>query len=202
MTTTLNLEIIKGSTFSRVLRWAAPPYIYKAITAISKAAPASLTVTAHGLVDGWRVAVTSVVGMRQINAKYSPPRTTDYHKATVVDGNTITLNDVNSSLYTTYTSGGYIQYLTPVNMASYTARMMIRTTPLTTGDPLVSLTTENSGIAIDNTAKTITVTMTATATAALTFLSGSYDLELVSSGGVVTKLLSGSISVTAETTRT
>lgn len=200
MSDTYDFIIQQGATFSRVVRWEAPPIIYKAITAITKAAPAALTVTGHGIPDGWRVAVTSVVGMRQINADHTPPTASEYHKATVVDSNTITLNDVNSALYTAYTSGGYVQYNTPVTLTGYTARMQIRATVEST-TTLVSLTTENGGITLDNTAKTITLLMTATATAALDWTEAVYDLELVSSGGVVTRLLSGSISVQTEVTR-
>jgi hypothetical protein len=194
-----DITIEKGSTFSRVLRWETTPLIYKPISGITKAGPAVVTATGHGVVDGWRVAIVSVVGMRQINAKNWPLRPTDFRRATYIDANSFSLNDVNSSGYDAYTSGGLVVYNTPVDMASFTARMQVRST-VDAATTLLSLT-ESAGIAINNSAKTITLTVSATATAALTFCSGVYDLEMVSQGGVVTKLLSGNVLVLPEVTR-
>ena len=56
-------------------------------------------------------------------------------------------------------------------------------------------------ITLDDTNHTITVLISATATAAYTFTSGVYDLELASSGGVVTRLLEGNVTVESEVTR-
>ena len=84
MAETKDLTIRRGETFSHVVRWGTVPIIYKAITAISKAAPAVITCTGHGVPPGWPVAVSGVSGMTQINAASAPPRTRDYHAATVV----------------------------------------------------------------------------------------------------------------------
>src|SRR3990167_287281 len=142
-----DLTIIKGKTFSRVLRWESAPFVYKAITAITKAGPVAITATTHDLVTGWRAAVVSSGGMRQINAKNWPLRAADFHKVTKSDANIITLNDVNSSDYTTYTSGGYLVYYTPVSLASFTARMQIRATA-ESDTTLVSLTSTASDIVL------------------------------------------------------
>jgi hypothetical protein len=122
----VDLILVKGKTFSRVIRWAALPYLYKPITAISQAAPVSVTSAGHGIPDGWPVAIVSVKGMTQINASNSPPRTTDYNKATLADANAITINEINSAGYSVYTSGGYIQLYTPIDLTGYTARMSIK----------------------------------------------------------------------------
>lgn len=206
-----NLTIIKGKTFSRVIRWSAAPYVYKAITAITKAAPVSITSTSHGIPDGWQVAVVSVIGMAQINATASPPKTTDYKKATVTDVNTITLNEVNSAGFSAYTSGGYLQFLTPVDLTGYTARMSIKDkiggTQLfrldTTTDVAVLPYTHNQPrIGVSNTYKTITLLIHADDTAVMPFTSGVYDLEMVSPTGVVDLLLTGKITVIDEVTTT
>ncbi len=52
-----DITITRGDTYSLVLRWEVLPFVYKVISAITKAAPASITATGHGLVDGWRAAV-------------------------------------------------------------------------------------------------------------------------------------------------
>lgn len=193
-----DLTIYQGKTFRKVIRWQVEPLIYKAISAITKAGPVSITATGHGVPDGWMVAIASAGGMRQINAKYNPPSGADFKQATVVDANTLQLNKVNSSGFATYTSGGYVVYYTPQSLAGYTARMTIR--DFVGGMELLSLTTVNSRILLDDTYKTITLFISATDTAALDFSSGVYDLELVDGSGIVTQLLAGNIYVTNEVT--
>lgn len=197
---TQDLEIQQGKTFSRILRWETTPLIYKAITAITKASPVAITAVAHNLPDGWRAAVVAAGGMRQINAKTVPPRSTDFHQATVTGADTLTFNEVSSAAYTTYTSGGSLVYYTPVTLAAYTARMHIRRA-VESATSLLALTTENGRITIDDTAKTITLLIAATDTDDLSFTTAVYDLEMVSSGGVVTQLLKGDVTLVTEVTR-
>lgn len=176
----MTLAIKKGKTFSRVLRPTGPPFIYRAITGITKSAPVSIKAVAHGLVSGQYVAVVSAKGMTEINAevdRYGHPKLGEYHKCTVVDVDNITINDINAADFGAYTSGGYLQFLTPLDMAGCTARRTIK--DRIGGTELLTLTTENGGLAIDNTAHTITETIAATATAALTWKTGVTDLELV-----------------------
>jgi hypothetical protein len=196
----LPLQIRQGSTFTYVLRWESLPVVYKAITGIAAQAPARITCVGHGLPDGWRAAVVSVLGMTEINAAGVPPRQSQYRQVTVVDADTVELNGVNAAAFTPYLSGGYLQYNTPVDLAGFTARMTVR--DRVGGTELLSLTTENSRIALDNTAKTITLTLAATDTDDLTFVRGVYDLELVSAAGVVTPLAEGTVRVSKEITTT
>ena len=248
-----DLVIQQGKTFSQVLRWETAPIIYKAITAVTQAAPVKITAVGHGIPSGWRAAVVSAKGMTQINAKNTPPRSTDYHPATVVDVDNVSFNDTNSSDYSTYTSGGYVMYNTPADLTGFTARMTIKdqiaapnllkcTTAGTSGlvlptaagadgtavwevapagssrsvtwsastafalndvidtHELLRLDTTNLRITLDVVNYTITLTIDATTTAAISWATGVYDLELVSSGGVVTGLMSGGISVVDEVT--
>lgn len=195
-----NLVIEQGKTFSRTVRWESLPFIYKTITAITKASPVQITAIGHAIPDGWRAAVVSAGGMRQLNAKNWPLRKEDFHPVTVLDANTVNFNGINSADFTTYTSGGALVYYTPVDLAGFTARMQVRASAAATAT-LLELTTENSRIVLDNTAKTITLTVDATTTAALAAITGVYDLELVSSGGVVTEVLKGTMTIGAEVTR-
>lgn len=68
------------------------------ITAITKANPAQVTSTGHGMVTGDRVEITSVGGMTEVNG-YS-------FTITRVDDDNFTLDSTDSSAYTTYTTGG------------------------------------------------------------------------------------------------
>jgi hypothetical protein len=87
-----------------------------------------------------------------------------------------------------------------VNLSGYTARMQIRPTAASATTTL-SLTTENSRIALGGTAGTITLSISATDTAAIAAGRYVYDLELVSAGGIVTRLLQGIVTVSANVTR-
>lgn len=87
-----------------------------------------------------------------------------------------------------------------VDLTSYTARMQVRKTP-SSDVKLLDLTTENSGITLGGVAGTITVGASATAMAAVPSGKYRYDLEVVSSGGVVTRLLEGVFVVSPEVTR-
>jgi hypothetical protein len=89
---------------------------------------------------------------------------------------------------------------TAINLTGYSARMQVRETYSSTST-IVSLT-NGSGITLGGAAGTIAIAISATTTAALTApFSGVYDLELVSAGGVVTRLLQGAATVSPEVTR-
>ncbi|MDX2074739.1 MAG: hypothetical protein SFX19_10335 [Alphaproteobacteria bacterium] len=87
-----------------------------------------------------------------------------------------------------------------VDLTGSTARMQLRES-VDDADPFLSLTTENGGIALGGAAGTITLAISAADTAVITKTSGVYDLELVSAGGIVTRLLAGKILVSKEITR-
>jgi hypothetical protein len=89
---------------------------------------------------------------------------------------------------------------TAVNLTGYTARMQVRAT-YDSSSTILSLTS-SSGITLGGSAGTIAITASATTTAALTApWSGVWDLELVSGGGEVTRLLEGAATVSPEVTR-
>lgn len=194
-----DLVITKGKTFVQTIRWEVAPYLFAAISAISNTAPVRVTTsTVHNIPDGWRVAVVDAGGMTELNAGNNPPKDSDFRQATVVDTTKIEFNPISAVAFEAFTSGGYLQWFTPHDLAGYTARMSIK--DKVGGTVLLSLTTENAGIVLDNTAKTITLNVSATASAALTWKTGVYDLELVSPTGVVTALLTGSVTVASEVT--
>jgi len=88
-----------------------------------------------------------------------------------------------------------------VNLTGFTARMQVRSVYSVTG-PAISLTTNGGGgIVLGGAAGTVTVTVSATVSASLVPKNYVYDIELVSSGGVVTKLIRGKMKVLPEVTR-
>lgn len=196
MADTKDLQITQGKTFSLVLRWETEPIQYKKITAITQDAPVRLTVTAHGIPNGWRCAVTNVKGMAEINAEANNLKDKDFNPVTVIDPNTIEINAINAAGFRPYVSGGILQFNTPVNMTGYTARLSIK--DKVGGTLLKSLTTENAGITLDVAACTITITISATDTAQFDWKKAVYELEMVSPSDVVTALLFGGATVSKE----
>lgn len=89
--------------------------------------------------------------------------------------------------------------LTAVNLTGYTARCQVKRT---IGDvsPLLNLTTENGGITLGGVAGTITLYASDTATGALTGEEGVWDLELISGGGIVKRILQGKVFISPNVT--
>ena len=75
----------------------------KTISAITKANPAVVTATSHGYENGDEVVITAVGGMTEVNGKrfLVAGKTTNTFQLTNKDG-----ANINSSSFTTYTSGG------------------------------------------------------------------------------------------------
>lgn len=70
----------------------------KLITGITRANPAVVTSVAHGFVNGQTVAIYEVGGMTQVNGVFIVANKTD---------NTFELSGIDSTGYSTYTSGGF-----------------------------------------------------------------------------------------------
>lgn len=190
----INLEIPQGRTFSKVLRWGQPRLAYRQISAATRAAPCVLSVTGHGIPDGYLFKISDVRGMTELNSDER------LYAATVLGPDQIELNDVNASSFTAYSGGGVITYNLPVDLTGYTAEMQVRAS-VTSAEPLLTLSTTNGGIVIDPVANTITLQATAMQTAGITWESGVYDVEMRSAGGIVTALAAGAVKVIKEITR-
>ena len=192
----INYKIYQGSTFKEVYRWESQTKQYANISAITKAAPCVITTSAnHGIPSGWRVRVTGAGGMKEINMTAED----SYYIATGAGGNTITLNQVNSAGYTTYTSGGVVEWNTPIPLTGFTAKMQLRET--IDSSVILELTHLNGGISIDAANYTITVTMTSAQTALFNFPTAIYSLELTDSNGDVTTFIQGNLTLIQEVTR-
>ena len=87
----------------------------------------------------------------------------------------------------------------PVNLTDYTARMQVRQRYVSTSTVL-SLTSA-SGITLGGSSGTIVVTASATTMAGISSGEYVYDLEMVASNGVVTRLVQGTFTVRPEVTR-
>lgn len=190
----INFKAYQGSTFLEVLRWESALKAYRNITNITKSAPVVITSAAHGIPIDWRIKLSNILGMTQLNS------TETYYDVTETTTNTFTLNNVNSLSFSDYVSGGVAEFNQPVNLAGFTGRMQIRA-DIDSSVVISELTSANGGILIDNTLKTITLNITATATALFSFETAVYSLELISSGGQVTTFCGGIITLVKEVTR-
>ncbi len=79
------------------------------ITGASKASPCVLTFASHNFNTGDRIYIASVVGMTELNGAW--------YTVTRASSTTISLNGIDSSAYTTYTSGGTASTVIPFNGA-------------------------------------------------------------------------------------
>ncbi len=182
MANTKEILIERGKLFTMVVRWETEPIIRKAITAISVASGAPrLTITSHGITDGWKGEVYGVEGMKPIND-------VGVQKLTVIDANTIELNGVdptddNGKMWPAYTGGGFVKLNTPQSLANYTPVIDIK--DKVGGTVLLSSQAANSPLNVitatsDDATKTITLRIGATDTAAIpmTIKKGIAELEM------------------------
>lgn len=195
-----DILMLQGETFALAVRWESERWEYAPIASITASAPATITTSAHNIPDGWRVAVVDAKGITQLNAKNNPPKTSDMRRATVVDTTTVEFNDVSTASFGTHTPNtGYIAWHSPKPLAGHTARMQAK--DRAGGRVLLSLTSAvGGGITLDDTDKVIEMTISAEQTEAVDWSNAVYDLEIVSAGGVVTRLLEGTIAVSTEIT--
>ena len=195
----LNYKVYQGSTFQETYRWESQTKVYVPIQTISKSAPCVITTqTPTDLPVGWRFRVTGAGGMKEINTLSED----NYYIATYINQSKtqVTINQINSSSYTTYTSGGILEYNDWINLAPYNARMQIRET---IDSPVVIYEASSAGgqIVLDNTHKTIILTIPASVTSGFVFETAVYSMELFKQTGEVTSFIEGNLVLVKEVTR-
>jgi hypothetical protein len=87
----------------------------------------------------------------------------------------------------------------PVNLTGYTSRMQVRSS--FASDTAILNLTSGSGITLGGTAGTILINATAATTAGVATGQYVYDLELISGGSAVTRLIQGTFIVDPEVTK-
>jgi hypothetical protein len=171
------LRARRGVTFSRQWRYATDPLVYKAVAAVLSPTPLTLTVIAHGVINGQSVALVELGGLDSVNARNSPPKGTDFHAASVDDVDTLHFNDIDAaSGGQVYESGGKIAYYTLVDLSTITG---VQFKVYGVSDPTTVIATFNT--TLDNTAKTISLSIAPSDLANLT--SDDYTFTLVATFG-------------------
>jgi len=188
---TLNIVTEQGATFRKTLTWktgttpvavnltgftsrmmlkATPVKEASQIVSITKANPGVVTTKgAHGLVTGKSVVLPGVGGMVELTGRYT---------ITVLDKTTFSIG-VNTTLYSTYTSGGSVAFVS-----------------------LTDILNNDGKLTLGGVAGTIEIYIKDTVTDVLSG-GGSYDLELISPTPTfdVTRLVQGSFSAPPNVTR-
>ncbi len=195
-----DFEILQGKTFTFAFRWASMPIRYAPIEDVPSETPLQVTSTAHGIPDGWPVAVVSTEGLTEVRAKHNPPRNNEYHTATLVDDDTIELNQINAAGYEPWVSGGYIQFYSPADLDGLEARMQIRDR---VGGTVLHELESPTNITLDDTKKEIRGIIGADESAEFSWTSGVYDLELYDPDDVtlVWLIAAGKVKVISEVTK-
>lgn len=178
-------QVVPGTTVPLVYRWGAAPLIYVPVV-ISNLTPLRLTATAHGIPDGWPVAVPEMDNLPDLEAEAWPPSECDYQAIHVVDANTLEFNGLDAARTPAVVGGlGVLAYQTPMSLSGSTGTFTIAT-------PITLVITA----VLDNSAKTITVTLTSAETAAYPVGAiYAFSILITDSGGNVTQLDAGSIEV-------
>lgn len=87
-----------------------------------------------------------------------------------------------------------------VDLTGCTARAQIRE-KIADATPVLTLTTENGGIALGDVAGTIDLFIADDETSPIDWLSGVWDLEVIHPGGDVSRPVGGAVAVSPEVTR-
>jgi hypothetical protein len=86
-----------------------------------------------------------------------------------------------------------------VDLTNYTARSQFKAL-ITDTVPLLDLTTANGGVLIDGPSGTFTLVITSTQSAAIVAPTLVYDVDLVAPSGDVTRIMSGTVTVSPAVT--
>lgn len=176
------IELQHGDSSTIVLRIETDPILYTTITDVAQSAPLRITAPGHAVRNGQNVAVTNVRGLTEVNGVANALKPADWHAATVVDANTVDLNDVNGVGFKAYESGGVLQYNTLMDLTGWDARLQVRNRK--GGDTTyLSMTTANGLLAIDTALQTVTMffdpyAMATAELAGVDWRKAYYDLEL------------------------
>lgn len=191
-----DFTINQGESVAMPFYWYSGTPVTKAITAITLAYPPVFTAVGHGLpTEEIPATINSIRVPRSLN---TPDGETVYALKTGTD--TFSVAELNASGLSAYTTGGYLRYTPPTDITGYTARMMLRTS-VSSVATLASYTSTGGELVLGTTNGKITLTLTAAVSAALSFDTAVYDLELVSAAGIVTRVASGTITLSKEVTR-
>lgn len=188
MTTKLKLSIRRGASPEIPIRVESDVITYAPITGMSKSAPLRITSVAHPVLDGWPVAVMGAGGMTNLNAPWDEidkGRLDRYlRRSTLVDADNIDINQVNSSGFNTYTSGGQLVFYAPLDLSSFVSvRMDVKAS--LGGAILATFNSADGTLSIDSVESTLWFKPAVVTPIVLPARDYVFDIELVRTNGSV-----------------
>lgn len=196
------LRIRRGSTYLKDFRFETEPYVYKPIQGITQSAPCTIQCTGHGLLQDQLFTVQNAGGMLNLN-EHTPVVADDWHRATILDVDTIELNRINSTTFKAYTSGGHIRYRTVVDLTGLEAEMKFLDRPggtvyyiarssglVTPPDPAV--------ITLDTALQRVFIELPDEDTATFLWRRAIFDLDLIDSTGRIFTRVNGDVVIETE----
>lgn len=199
----VDITIAKGKTFEFAYRYADENLVYLPISGIPSTTPVRLTVTAHGIPDGWPVRVEGLKQPEELNNDFSG--CASYYFAKVINEDTIELNRVSAAGWRSYSGGGSVVIHQPYDLTGHSARMQVR--DRVHGSILLTLSSDafadrDGSIELDTALSSIIVKLEPPVTADIAWRTGVYDLELITPDGDVYPVTDVSrVSVGPEVTR-
>jgi hypothetical protein len=188
----LTLSPRLGATHETALRISSQTMLYAQISGMAQSAPLEVTATAHGIPDGWQVAVIGAKGMTELNAADpNDIKASEYHRCTVIDVDTVTIDGISSERFKAYQSGGHLAFRAPADLSGYASgRMDVKAK--VGGDILLTRNTTNGGMFIDSATSSVFVRLAPTTISGANLTAKDYvfDIELVTAGGAVDALCS------------
>lgn len=121
MAPVVNIHITRGETFSLGYLVAETDLIYKQIIAMPSKAPVRLTITGHGMPEGWPFTIECVKAPAELNSAED-----DYYSAKVIDADTIELNGVNAHCLRAFSGSGVAVFRTPSDLTGWSCKAQVR----------------------------------------------------------------------------
>ena len=178
----LKIEIRKGSAENIPIRIESSAWAYADVTAVAQSAPLRVTAPAHGIPDGWRVAIANVKAVGDFAAQNNPPKDAELHPVTVADADTIEFNAINGAAFRAHTSGGQLAWRTPLDLGQYeSARMNVR--DKVGGALIAAYGTDTGELEIDPANDSLWLRLDEVATIALGNRARVFDIELIRYNG-------------------
>ena len=200
MTPRFDLDMEQGATFNYTFHWYAGGKFMAPIEEITVGYPTRIKVTAHGLpsVSDTPVILSGIITDGK-DGSILNSHDTGIEEAIYIDADYFDMPQ--STVGQEWCKGsGELTYHTPSDITGFTARMHIRE-KWHSITPIVELTTENGGITLTVEDASIELTLLPAATALYTFNKAVYDIELISPGGEVTRIIEGTITLYKEVTK-
>lgn len=178
-----DIKIQRGRTFEWAFRRAEPEFAYSNIVSITSMAPLRISAPNHGIPQDWMVAIENVARPEELNTADG-----DFYYATVISPDVIELNNIDTTGWRAYSSGGVFKFNKPFDLTGCSARMQIRRT---IDAPVLLYLSSNTNelrdgeIEIDVVNASLIAKLSAVATAAITWKRAVYDIELTTPDGAV-----------------